>query len=346
MHNRLRAAFRRRPKTRSSRPTTRIALTLVLLIGVAGVNLLAYRHARSFMTFSESGAHTRAPETLGARDRFAVLLSGVTVHRPTNSQTPSDAGLEYDVHRYLTANGESLEAWYVPSPQDSEVLFVLFHGYAASKEDMLPVAAELHADGHSCFLVDFYGSGGSSGTGTTIGILEAEDVAASVDYVRVQWPGSKLVLYGQSMGGAAILRAVAVTGVEPDGVILEAVFDRMVSTVGNRFRTMGLPPTPFAQLLLFWGGVQVGENVFRHNPAGYARKVVCPALVLHGGLDPRVTPEQTRSLFSQLSGWKRRSEYDGVGHSAVVGSDPGRWSRDVESLVEAVRSGSRRSQHQ
>jgi alpha-beta hydrolase superfamily lysophospholipase len=59
---------------------------------------------------------------------------------------------------------------------------------------------------------------------------EAEDVAAAFVYARESWPGQPIVLYGVSMGSAAILRAVAVEGVRPAGLILEGAFDRLLTT--------------------------------------------------------------------------------------------------------------------
>ena len=43
--------------------------------------------------------------------------------------------------------------------------------------------------GYSTLLVDFRGSGGSSEATTTIGVLEADDVAAAVAFARTTWPG-------------------------------------------------------------------------------------------------------------------------------------------------------------
>ena len=45
-------------------------------------------------------------------------------------------------------------------------------------------ADRLHDLGYACFLVDFRGSGGSSGDATTIGYREADDVVRSVALQR------------------------------------------------------------------------------------------------------------------------------------------------------------------
>src|SRR5262249_1798820 len=95
--------------------------------------------------------------------------------------------------------------------------------------------------GYSTFLVDFRGSGGSGGNVTTIGVSEAEDVASAWEYARKLTPGQPVVLFGQSMGAAAVLRALSLRTAEPAAVVLECPFDRLLSTVENRFTSMGLP---------------------------------------------------------------------------------------------------------
>jgi pimeloyl-ACP methyl ester carboxylesterase len=210
-----------------------------------------------------------------------------------------------------------------------------FHGYAASKATLLPVGRALHELGHPVLLVDFYGSGGSSGDGTTLGYLESRDVAAAVAHVRQRWPGRRLVLYGFSMGGAAALRAVAAEGVEADAVIVEATFDTLLNTARNRFHTMGLPATPLAQMLLFWGGLDWGFDAFSLNPADYARAVDCPALVLHGGDDARVPAQQARNLHRAFAD-ARLVEFPGVPHVLIAGARPREWKREVAAFLSGL----------
>src|ERR1051326_57080 len=56
--------------------------------------------------------------------------------------------------------------------------------------------------GFAVLMVDFRGSGESSESYTTVGFLEAEDVAVSVAYAREELHQAKVILYGQSMGAA------------------------------------------------------------------------------------------------------------------------------------------------
>ena len=189
--------------------------------------------------------------------------------------------------------------------------------------------------GFAVVLVDFRGSGGSSGNETTVGVREADDVFAAVQHARWFAPDMPCILYGQSMGSAAILRAIAGGGLKPDAIIIECPFDRLVATVGNRFTAMGLPAWPGAPLLVFWGGVQCGFNGFDHNPADYARAVHCPVLLLHGSADPRVTPEQVQAVFDNLAGEKRFELLDGAGHQPYLDTHPEQWKVAVQSFLSS-----------
>lgn len=306
-----------------------------LLSAVISANILAFMQARAMTRFVEDGERTARPEQLSLFERVAVILSGVNIPRPRNLSTPAKYNLDFQVQRFTSRNGSTMEAWYVPG-KEALPLVLLFHGYAVSKSSLLTTARVFHELGYGALLVDFYSSGGSSGSGTTIGVKEADDVTATVDYARRTWKDRKIILYGISMGGAALLRAIAVNGVKPDAVIVEATFDTLLNTGRNRFRTMGLSAWPFAELLLFWGSVQNGFNFFSHNPVDYARSVNCPALILHGEKDARVTLEEARTIAAAMGTKARFVAFSGVRHMPIVDARPEQWQREVEKFLQQV----------
>jgi alpha-beta hydrolase superfamily lysophospholipase len=306
---------------------------VLLLAGALGLNAMAYMHARAMTRFVASGERTERPEHLSWTQAAYVLLTGVTVPRPRNGRSPADLGLSFETVTFASGHGATLEAWVVTG-DDSTPLVILLHGYAGSKTQLLPTAVALHELGYGTLLLDFYGSGGSSGSGTTLGVVEAQDVAAAVAYARTRWPGRELILYGFSMGSAAALRAVAVEGVQPDAIIVEATFDRLLSTAARRFHTMGLPATPFAQLLLFWGGVQWGFDAFTHNPADYATALTCPLLVLQGDADLRISPDEARHIADAAGQQATLIVYPGVPHRPLAEALPDAWRRDVGSFLQ------------
>jgi uncharacterized protein len=306
-----------------------------LVSAVVSMNVLAFMQARAMTSFTGNGERTGRPEQLSGLDRLTVLLSGVNIPRPANRRTPSDFRLPFETYRFSNGSGATLEAWFLPGKNDRLVV-ALFNGYAASKSTLLTTAQAFHRLGYATLLVDFYGSGGSSGSGTTIGVRESDDVAAAVEYIRRTWPERKIILYGISMGGAAVLRAIAANGVKPDAIIIEATFDSLLNAGKSRFRAMGLPGSPLAEVLLFWGSMQTGSNLFWHNPADYARSVNCPTLILHGEKDERATLDQARAIARAMGQNARFVSFAGVPHMPIVEARSVQWTREVRDFLHGV----------
>jgi uncharacterized protein len=308
---------------------------LLAIVALAGIvlNVLAYRQAQMMSHFTAGGTRTESPEELSTIERMLVLLRGVDVPRPEIGETPADVGLRYESLRFASGHGPDLEAWSIPLERPKG-LVVLFHGYATSKSSLLPQARILHELGWQTMLVDFFGSGGSSGASTTLGVLEAKDVAAALEVARMQ-SVQPIVLYGISMGGAAVLRAVAVEEVRADALIVEGTYDTLLATVRNRFRTMAVPAWPAAELLLFWGGRRQGFDAFAHNPVVYARRVDVPTLVLHGEADPRVTLDEAHHLHAALGRHGELSVVPGAGHVTLAVAAPGPWRAAVGEFLAA-----------
>jgi hypothetical protein len=291
-------------------------LCTVLLIGlVVFANAVAYRHAWRMTHFVPAGERTLRPQKLTGWEKLGVLIKGVTVPKPPSHLPGPGHPQPARIVSIPTSDNLTLESWDIPGTQPDRVI-VMFHGYAVAKSVMIGEMKIFHELGWRTVLVDFRGSGNSAGMITSFGWHEARDVAAAVRWVRQEWPGAKLILYGQSMGGAAILRALALEDITADGIIIECVFDRMLTTIGHRYRAMNLPAFPAANLLTFWGGFQQDFPAFQHNPADYARLVSVPALVMGGECDPWVKPSETLSIAGNLKGPVRCKVFKGAGHGS------------------------------
>jgi alpha-beta hydrolase superfamily lysophospholipase len=318
----------------------RLVAAGVLAVAFVGFNLVLRRHARAFLEFSHTGTLTRGPDELSTREKIDVLVSGVSIPKPSNAYSPAYVGWEYDTIEIETIDGATLSVWVMPAPASIGTV-VLFHGYSQSKDSLLHAAAQFRALGYSSYVVDFRGSGDSSESYTTIGVHEARDVAAVVAAIERCDP---IVLYGVSMGAAAILRALAHEGVEADAVILDAPFDRMLTTVRNRFEIMEIPAFPSAELLVFWGGRRFGFSGFEHDPVEYAALVSTPTLILHGSEDRFARPHEVTSIFDALVGPKKIAAFEGVGHEQIAVVRTREWhDHVVPFLDEHARSPSTRA---
>jgi uncharacterized protein len=312
----------------------------VLLAIIATANFCAFMQARSMTRFVVTGSRTPSPEQLNVLSKLHVLLTGVTVPRPVNQKSPSDFALRFETFRTRSTDGIDLEMWHIPAATAStpiaHTMVLLFHPYASSKQSMLPIARVLHDLGYDTLLIDFRGSGGSTGDETTVGYSEADDVIAATRFAREHFSPKRIVLLGDSMGAAAVLRAASLEPKLAHALIVDAPFDRLLSTVENRFIAMKLPAFPFARLIVFWGGARQGYWAFAHNPTGYASKITCPVLHLHGENDARVTLAQSQELFRRLAGPKRFVLFPGAGHASHVEVDSVLWTESVREFLQSI----------
>jgi len=315
---------------------------LAVAIVFAGLNLMAYRHVRAMFTYAPGGDRTPKPEFLSFAGKIRLLINGVNIPRPEVDVPPSALAVDAVPVTIHLADRSWISAWYCGRGADAP-LVILFHGYAACKAYQLREARAFLAMGCSVLMVDFRGSGGSSGSDTTIGYREADDVAAVVQYARGHFVFSKLVLFGQSMGAAAVLRAIHHDGIRPDAVIIEAVFDTMLNTVRNRFRIMKVPSFPSAELLVFWGGVQKHFNAFENCPVRYAVRVTCPALFMHGVDDPRARVADARRVYDAVPGRKQFVEFPATGHESYVARYPSQWTDTVSRFIAGIKADHPRS---
>jgi alpha-beta hydrolase superfamily lysophospholipase len=296
------------------------------------VNFMAYRHARVMTHFSPGGARTARPEQLSLAERLGVLVTGANLPKPNNRRTPADEGLGFERQVFASRDGLSLEAWYVPRP-DALGTVVLFHGYADSKDSLLPAAKAFHEIGYATLVVDFRGSGGSDGNVTTIGYHEALDVVAAYQHAQRLEPRGSTVLFGASMGAAAVLRAAAALEARPAAIVLQYPFGTLREALLRRFAAMRVPAFPAVDLLVVWGGLQHGFNGYRHNPVDYAKRVRSPTLLMQGDRDERVSMDEARAIFGALPEPKQLKVFDGLGHVSFVKARRQEWLSTVREFL-------------
>jgi uncharacterized protein len=306
-------------------------LAVAILLVLAVMNLVAYLHARAFTHFAPPGTHVPNLGTITTAQKIGVLLTGASPPRPVNDISPATLGLAYTT-LHIASDDVQLEAWHVPNASP-KCMVVLFHGHGSCKCGLLREAQAFHELGCDCLLVDFRAAGGSTGEVCTFGVAEAHDVAAALVFGLELKPTLPVILFGQSMGSAAILRAVSTNQVQADRLILECPFDRLSSTVQHRFELMGLPVFPMARLLVFWGGAQHGFIAFDHNPVDYARNVSTPTLLMQGARDAMVHVSEAESIAAALAGPKSFYVFSDVGHESYLARRPEKWKELVDQFL-------------
>ncbi|MBX3055270.1 MAG: alpha/beta fold hydrolase [Anaerolineae bacterium] len=108
--------------------------------------------------------------------------------------------------QFTSRDGLQLYAWYLPGSNGAAI--VLAHTLGGSGLLMQGHAEFLRDAGYSILLLDLRAHGRSQGHTSTSGILEAQDVAAAVDYLRARGDldADKIGVLGVSLGAQAAWR--------------------------------------------------------------------------------------------------------------------------------------------
>jgi hypothetical protein len=119
---------------------------------------------------------------------------------------------DYEELSIRTPDEESLHAFLIrPSNKQyaSAVTLLAFHGNAGNIGHRLPIAKMLAEEyGYNVFMLEYRGYGFSSGDPNEKGLMI--DAQAGLDYLRKREDlnKTKLVIYGQSLGGAVAIGLV------------------------------------------------------------------------------------------------------------------------------------------
>lgn len=176
-------------------------------------------------------------------------------HIPANSRLdipkPSDFGIkDFEELVIPTDDGEKLSAFYIRGPRggkNSNITILMFHGNAGNIGHRLPIARMMvNFIGCNVFMLEYRGYGASTGEPDESGLTI--DAQTGLDYLRqrAETRDHKLLVYGQSLGGAVSVKLVAKNQERGDiaGLILENTFLSMRKLIPSV-----VPPAKYLTLL-------------------------------------------------------------------------------------------------
>jgi len=137
---------------------------------------------------------------------------------------------DYEDLRIPTPDGEMLSAFFIRASSKrstKNITILMFHGNAGNIGHRVPIAKVLQEHiGCNVLMLEYRGYGLSTGTPNEEGLLV--DAQTGLDYIRHQaeTQSGKIIVYGQSLGGAVAIQLVAKNQEAGDvlGLILENTF--------------------------------------------------------------------------------------------------------------------------
>jgi putative redox protein len=195
---------------------------------------------------------------------------------------------------------------------------ILCHGMDSDKNSakLVFLSRALAKVGVAALRFDFSFVGSSSGNFEDLTVNgEVDDLRAAYDLMKQRYPG-KIAIFGSSMGGTVALLFAAQ---QPQVAVLATLaaplhpeeFPKRILTPAElqQWRAQGFAIYNRRRL-----NVTLLEDLDRIDVVDAAKKVRCPALILHGAVDQVVPVEEAHELYGCLMGVKRLSILSGADH--------------------------------
>ncbi len=208
--------------------------------------------------------------------------------------TPAAHGLRFEEASFSSRDGTGLCGWFIPAVGSPKGTVIHFHGNAENMTSHFAFVSWLPSAGFNLFVFDYRGYGKSAGRPNRRGLCD--DSVAAINYVaaRKDVAADRLLLLGQSLGGANAISAFVQSRCQ--GIRAVAVESAFASYRGivrekiGRIPLLSFVRTPLAYLL---------SSDDCSPLAAMAQIAPVPLLLIYGTDDPIVSFEQGRVLYEQ-----------------------------------------------
>ena len=324
-----------------------VVLTLGLLAGIGYTAYVGYEGSRQAVNVDEARSRDcRTPDVLlgwtyepinyDIADDAALRASNADLTACTSQGAEAGQAI-------VTADGTHIAGWYVPAASGvgpAGPTVVLVHGFASNKSDILPYAASLH-EAFNLVAFDLRNGGRSTGSQTTYGVREQEDLRAVIDWVEREKGSTWIGVLGNSMGAAT-----AITEARNDprvrALALDSMHTRLAYQFEQRLQHGGHPPYPGTWAIFLGARLRTGLDLGDADPADAVPDLAGrPLLITHGTADDENLPERTESFVADATQAGLSVDLrwcEGAGHGLVDDVCPeelATWLRDFFTAAAA-----------
>jgi len=228
--------------------------------------------------------------------------------------TPKAYGLAFEPAEIRTADGETLQAWWVPA-ENAQGSVLFFHGNAGNISHRLDYLQMFNRLRYSTLIVDYRGYGGSTGRPSEEGTYR--DAEAAWDYLRHSRSvrSRDLVVAGESLGCAVATWLAA--RVQPRAVLLFSPFTS-VNDLGAE---------------IYWFLPVRLISRIRYDNMENLKRIRAPLFVAHSRDDDIIPYRHGRRLFESGGEPKAFLEMRGGHNQGFIFTRP-EWIAEMAAFLE------------
>jgi fermentation-respiration switch protein FrsA (DUF1100 family) len=249
----------------------------------------------------------------------ALTLSGCTQlffqpHRIL-VDTPARAGAAYQEVRLRARDGTSLCAWFLPAKAPAKATVLFLHGNAENISTHFASVVWMPGEGFNVLALDYRGYGASEGEPSLKGAQLDIDAAMQALLARPDVDPERIVIFGQSLGGALAIHYAAHTAYRKHirALIADSAFSDYRQITQEKLASFFLT-WPFQWLP--W--LTVDNDYSPELSIGAVSPI--PLLLIHGDEDVVVPMHHSQRLFDQAREPKELWIVPGAGHTQSLHS--------------------------
>ncbi|MEN8132178.1 MAG: alpha/beta hydrolase [Pseudomonadota bacterium] len=245
-------------------------------------------------------------------------------------RNPSDIGVCYEDVQFPSEDGIDLHGWFLPAAGRAKGTILFFHGNAENISTHIGAVYWLPENGFNVFIFDYRGFGNSAGEARNQGVHRDARSALSYLLKRSDVDPERLILFGQSIGGAIALYTAATSGIAISAVVAESSFSSYPGILREKMSGLFLT-WPFQWLA--W------TMTSRYDPVTVVQDIrPVPLLLIHGDKDNTVAIQHAYTLFEAARGNKQLWVVKGGGHISAFAPRRGNFRQRLLDYLEGVLS--------
>lgn len=251
--------------------------------------------------------------------------------------SPDDLQFKVEEITFPTGDGSLLYGWYFPPASNKPSLgtVVQFHGNAQNRSAQFASLHWVTNEGYGLFSFDYRGYGENRSKPSQKGLNE--DALAAIERAS-KLNSAPLILFGQSLGGAVLTRAVG--EIPKDSPLRARILAVIIDSSFTSYRAIGrnvLSRSWISWILQPFATLLVSDE---YSPEEYFRQIApIPTLVIHGDADRVVPVEFGKEIFALCQEPKTFWLIPNGNHIDVFkDAHPGNRKRFVSYLSELPRS--------
>lgn len=234
-----------------------------------------------------------------------------------------------------TNSSKNLHADFLFPDKESDVYVIIIHGYTSSPRGMGLYAQKYHELGYNILMPSLNGHADSEAGAVTMGWKDRLDIVDWVNFIAENYPESKIILHGESMGAATTMMT---TGEKlPENVKAAvadcgytSVWDIFSNKVKNNFKMSEFPTLYSANAV---NKIYSGFDFKEASAVEQLRKSQTPTIFIHGDKDTFVPYEMLDTVYEACASDKEKITIPNSPHARNACVDPELYWNSVTEFL-------------